>query len=91
MKYKKYKIADNIMEEIIEDEILLMNSKSQFFYKLSGTSAFLWSVIKEFDNTKDVYLEMRDVFCDVSDEQLKKDIASFFDDITKKEIVTLYE
>jgi hypothetical protein len=88
---RRYQISEDIMEEVIDDEILLMNSQAQLFYKLNGTAAVLWSILKEYDETDTVYKEMKELFSDVDTLQMEKDIDTFFNNMVEQQILSIYE
>ena len=89
MDNKSYTISSSLMLQTIDDETLLMDSKTQLFYELNESGTVLFEVIQKHHTFNDVVDEMLERY-DVSKEQIELDLNTFVTYLIEQGILELH-
>jgi hypothetical protein len=84
----KIHIPLTLFTQMIDDEILILDTQSQNYFALEGMGRIMWEYISEHHSCEGLeqhILEMVDV--DVS--QLREDIAVFIETLKKNRLITI--
>lgn len=71
-----YTIPSTILLQVVDDEVLLFNSATGFFFSLNEIGTVMWEVVNENTTMIDTYRELLEIY-DISDEQLQIDLSAF--------------
>ena len=82
----KYKIADNILIEKVDDELLILNGMTQQYFTLDKIGEVFWELLNEKSDLKEVHQELTQLF-DVEAKQLEKDLLNFSAQLEANEMI----
>lgn len=90
MQKNSYRLSSSLMVQNIDDESLLMDTKTQLFYELNESAAFIFSVMQKHTLFSDVVTELSEYF-DASPEVLLKDLYQFASSLADQEMIEIYD
>lgn len=72
----KIECADTVFAQMVDDEMVLLDTASGEYFGLDGTGAVIWQHMGENKSLNAVHATMLDMY-DVDAEQLENDIVTF--------------
>ncbi len=71
-----YSIPSTVILQIVDDETLLFDSKTELFFTLNETGTLMWEVISKNTSLVTVYKELLEMF-NIPEKQLQEDLFAF--------------
>ena len=82
----KFKHCDNIDWKEFENESVLLNLSTGYYFRLNQMGAFIWPLINKENNLGDIVNRVVDRF-DVSRRQAKSDIHDFVEQLLSEQLI----
>ena len=67
---------DTVFVQMIDDEMIILDSESENYFGLDGVGTVMWQLIQEHRNIEEVYTVLLDMYA-VDSDTLEKDLLSF--------------
>lgn len=74
----------------IDEEVVMMNLKTGKYYGMDAIGSRIWELIEEKIQVKKVIETLLEEY-DVSEEQCRKDVLAFFDELNAQNLVDVLE
>ena len=81
-------VADTVFAQMVDDEMVLLDTESGEYFGLDGTGAVIWQHMGENESLREVYEAMLEMY-DVKPEQLENDIITFVQKLLDAGLVQL--
>lgn len=82
----KFKHCDNVDWKEFENESVLLNLLTGYYFRLNQVGTFIWLLINKENNLGDIVNRVVDQF-DVSQRQAKADINSFIEQLIAEQLI----
>ena len=82
----KFKINKNVLWKVVDNEVVLVNSKNDEYSYLNTTGAEVWQMIAEGVSQSEIVKKLSGEY-DTSPETIKKDIDAIIDDLIKSKLI----
>ena len=82
----KFKHCDNIDWKEFENESVLLNLSTGYYFRLNQVGTFIWPLIDKENNLGDIVNRVVDRF-DVSRRQAKSDIHDFIEQLLSEQLI----
>ncbi|MBU4444853.1 MAG: PqqD family protein [Candidatus Marinimicrobia bacterium] len=82
----KFKHCDNVDWKEFENESVLLNLLTGYYFRLNQVGTFIWPLINKENNLGDIVNRVVDQF-DVSQRQAKADINSFIEQLIAEQLI----
>jgi len=77
---KAVAIPSDVLVRIVDDEAVLLNLKTEFYFGLDENSTEFWHAIEAADTLNGAIPKLLEVF-DVDEERLRADFSTFVDEL----------
>ena len=77
-----------VFASVIDEEVVMMNVNSGKYYGMDTVGSRIWKLIAEEIQVKDVIKKLMEEY-DVSEEQCKKDVLEFLNELYENKLVEI--
>jgi len=81
-------IPDTLFSQIVDEEMVILDSISQEYFGLDETGAVIWQHLSEDGTLQKTYDAMREMY-EVDEKQLEADICRFVQELVDARLVEL--
>lgn len=83
-----YKHSDNVEWKQFEDESLLINIETGFYFRLNEVGSFIWTLLDGKHSNKEIIRGIFEEF-DVQIEKAKSDFGSFIKELLDEKLIVI--
>lgn len=81
---------DDISWRIVEDEVIILNLTSGFYYTLTSTGTRMWNLLERNKTTEDIIKIVSDEY-GIDRQIVRDDIVYLFNELEKEDLIKGYE
>jgi len=81
-----HKRADEIEWKMFDDESLLLNVKTGFYFRLNAVGSYIWSNLDGSRNDDEIIRMIADTF-DTTSEQARTDYRAFIAELSEEKLI----
>ncbi len=88
-EYEQRKLLkkEGLQEVEMDNELILSDPATGRIHILNKTSRLIWHLADGMHTVKEIEVKLKEQFSSVNDHEVRKDIESFIDELTEKELL----
>lgn len=86
MPHRKVTVSTNILVQELEDEIVILNLNNETYYRLDGTAARIWQLLRKYGSLDEVIETMSQEY-QVPSGDLQPDVEALTADLVQLDLL----
>lgn len=81
-----FQVAQGVLGEAVEDEVILLDSKNGLYFELNNTGALIWSGLADGQPLKAIHTNIMDKFA-VDEESARRDLNGLVSELESAKLI----
>ena len=86
---RRIRIAPDVLARVVDDEMVLLNLKTEHYIGFDQVATRMWTVLNESDSVEEAFRTLADEY-EVPGDTLRSDLDAFIDNLLDHQLIEVH-